>query len=367
MSKTAISKPFIPLDIKLAMHLIQTLKDAELKTYIYVRALDPFGDRKIVIDTAAIAEHTGLTRRTIQRALNTLHEMGLIVWKVIKQEISVPSDPNVANKYKYPVESGDLKLQAGDLKLQAGDLKLQGKAENAISATVSKPLRLNKTNKDLDQSNQETIFENSPEKNHEQEYSLSKDEYKHSLEELLAKAITIAPNIEDEQKYSPIAGSFETIAAIAKNTYQEIAPHEKAIATKKENPTEETTLTPEAESKAHLPKPKPLGLDRSVPPQNENDSRKVETPSELPRKSFLKWVEENKAQRADYPTQYAQKCINNDKDGSLRAEYENWLRPPKDPGWQKWQPETVELPPPEDRAAITQRVRKMLKAQGLNY
>ena len=78
---------------------------AELKLYLYLRTLDPFGDRKLEIETAVLSEQLGFSRRTIQRALHTLNESKLIDWQVTKSKITTktatslsPSDKAVAKR-----------------------------------------------------------------------------------------------------------------------------------------------------------------------------------------------------------------------------------------------------------------------------
>jgi hypothetical protein len=78
---------------------------AELKLYLYLRTLDPFGDRKLEIETAVLSEQLGFSRRTIQRSLHTLNESDLIDWQVIKSKITTktatslsPSDKVVAKR-----------------------------------------------------------------------------------------------------------------------------------------------------------------------------------------------------------------------------------------------------------------------------
>ncbi|GFE72259.1 helix-turn-helix domain-containing protein [Chroococcus sp. FPU101] len=60
------------------LELNRLLKDAELRVYLYLVTNHPWSDRKVETDTAIIAEHLGLTRRTIQRAIRRLEELELI-------------------------------------------------------------------------------------------------------------------------------------------------------------------------------------------------------------------------------------------------------------------------------------------------
>jgi len=63
------------------------LSDAQLRVYIYYKTLDPFGDRRVEICTKAIAEALGITQRSVQRCLNKLASMGLLVWEKAKSFI----------------------------------------------------------------------------------------------------------------------------------------------------------------------------------------------------------------------------------------------------------------------------------------
>lgn len=67
------------------------LTEAELRVYLYLRTLDPFGDRKLTIDTSVIAEQIGLVRRTVQKCLKSLDSKKLIDWEVVVSKISTRS------------------------------------------------------------------------------------------------------------------------------------------------------------------------------------------------------------------------------------------------------------------------------------
>ena len=81
------------------------LTEAELRVYLYLRTLDPFGDRKLEVDTAVIAEKLGIVRRTVQRVLKSLADKRLIDWEVVLSRISThsailgsPSDRRIAKR-----------------------------------------------------------------------------------------------------------------------------------------------------------------------------------------------------------------------------------------------------------------------------
>jgi DNA-binding MarR family transcriptional regulator len=73
-----IEGKFYPLTPEEFLELNQLLKDAELRVYLYLVTNHPWSDRSVETDTAVIAEHLGLTRRTIQRAIRRLEELELI-------------------------------------------------------------------------------------------------------------------------------------------------------------------------------------------------------------------------------------------------------------------------------------------------
>ncbi|TRU48904.1 MAG: HTH domain-containing protein [Microcystis aeruginosa Ma_QC_Ch_20071001_S25D] len=54
------------------------LTKAEIVIYLYLIAANPFSDHLHELDTSVIAENLGVTRRTVQRTLRKLEELGLI-------------------------------------------------------------------------------------------------------------------------------------------------------------------------------------------------------------------------------------------------------------------------------------------------
>lgn len=81
------------------------LTEAELRVYLYLRTLDPFGDRKLTIDTSVISEQLGLVRRTVQKCLKSLESKKLIDWEVVVSKISTrsanvgsPSESRIAKR-----------------------------------------------------------------------------------------------------------------------------------------------------------------------------------------------------------------------------------------------------------------------------
>jgi hypothetical protein len=67
------------------------LTNAELRVYLYLKTVDPFGDRKVEISTSVIADALGIVVRTVQRALKRLSsdDLKLIVWEKVKSMCQV--------------------------------------------------------------------------------------------------------------------------------------------------------------------------------------------------------------------------------------------------------------------------------------
>ena len=82
------------------IELYTQLTKSELGLLYYIRSLDPFGDREIKISTSEIAEQLHISVRTVQRALASLKEKGLIVSKYVRTRIGgsavSPSDEQIA-------------------------------------------------------------------------------------------------------------------------------------------------------------------------------------------------------------------------------------------------------------------------------
>ncbi|BAZ33656.1 hypothetical protein NIES4074_61700 (plasmid) [Cylindrospermum sp. NIES-4074] len=116
------------------LRLNALLKDAELRTYLYLLTLNPFPDSVMEIDTAVISENLGIVRRTVQRAVNRLQELGLIQVEIIRFKYRQAShgtssrlrssDPNVV--------TGDPNVVIGDPNVAISDPK--------IANTYPKPL-----------------------------------------------------------------------------------------------------------------------------------------------------------------------------------------------------------------------------------
>jgi predicted transcriptional regulator len=66
------------------LNINSKLSDAQLRVYLYYKTQDPFGDRKVEVCTKAIAEILDIKQRTVQRALNKLCYLGLLIWEKAK-------------------------------------------------------------------------------------------------------------------------------------------------------------------------------------------------------------------------------------------------------------------------------------------
>ena len=108
---TQIKQKFYPLTVEELIELSTKLTDTELKIYLYLMAANPFGDRAYEIDTAIIAEHMGVTRRTVQRVVKKLESLDLI-------EVEV-------SKFKYKKRQQDRQSDSRIAKATAGSPKRQ--------------------------------------------------------------------------------------------------------------------------------------------------------------------------------------------------------------------------------------------------
>ncbi len=82
-----IQEKFYPLTASEFEKINTLLTNAELKVYLYLMTLNPFGEvaalvqqvgRKIEVDTEYLSERLGLNRRTVQRAVKRLEELRLL-------------------------------------------------------------------------------------------------------------------------------------------------------------------------------------------------------------------------------------------------------------------------------------------------
>ena len=83
------------------VELYTQLTKSELGLLYYIRSLDPFGDREIEISTSEICKRLQISVRTVQRALASLKEKGLIVSKYVRTCVggsTVPPSDNLVMK-----------------------------------------------------------------------------------------------------------------------------------------------------------------------------------------------------------------------------------------------------------------------------
>jgi predicted transcriptional regulator len=73
-----ITQKFYPITTTELTSLSGKLTKAEIVIYLYLIAANPFSDHLQELDTSVIAENLGVTRRTVQRTLRKLEELGLI-------------------------------------------------------------------------------------------------------------------------------------------------------------------------------------------------------------------------------------------------------------------------------------------------
>ena len=106
------------------IELYSQLTKSELGLLYYIRSLDPFGDREIEISTSEIAKRLHVSVRTVQRALASLKEKGLIVSRYIRTcvngSIMSPSD--------------NLVMEATPTDIQATQSDIN-KTQNVVEAT----------------------------------------------------------------------------------------------------------------------------------------------------------------------------------------------------------------------------------------
>jgi hypothetical protein len=95
-------------------------------------AVNPFGDRAHEIDTALVAEHMGVTRRTVQRVVKKLESLDLI-------EVEV-------SKFKYKKRQQDRQATAGSPKRQQD----RPSDSRIAQATVGSPKRRQDRQRELE-------------------------------------------------------------------------------------------------------------------------------------------------------------------------------------------------------------------------
>ncbi|MDV3002506.1 MAG: hypothetical protein N5P05_004161 (plasmid) [Chroococcopsis gigantea SAG 12.99] len=110
-AESSKGRKFYALTPEELLELNRLLKDAELRVYLYLVTNHPFSDavgtlcaRKVETDTAIIAEHLGLTRRTIQRSLVKLQELNLLPeWLLPKLREHNPVEEGIRNRLRSKI------------------------------------------------------------------------------------------------------------------------------------------------------------------------------------------------------------------------------------------------------------------------
>jgi glycerophosphoryl diester phosphodiesterase len=86
------------------LELNQLLKDAELRVYLYLVTNHPWSDRKIETDTAIIAEHLKVSRRTVQRSLVKLKKLDLLPeWLLPQLRDHNPVEEQIRNRLQSEI------------------------------------------------------------------------------------------------------------------------------------------------------------------------------------------------------------------------------------------------------------------------
>lgn len=121
-----IAQKFYPITTTELTSLSGKLTKAEIVIYLYLIAANPFSDHLQELDTSVIAENLGVTRRTVQRTLRKLEELGLI-------ELEIKS-------FTYRRKEDENKEELGDSRIAKRQQDRQGDSRIA-KATVGSPKR----------------------------------------------------------------------------------------------------------------------------------------------------------------------------------------------------------------------------------
>jgi DNA-binding transcriptional ArsR family regulator len=119
-----ITQKFYPITITELTSLSGKLTKAEIVIYLYLIAANPFSDHLQELDTSVIAENLGVTRRTVQRTLRKLEELGLI-------ELEIKS-------FTYRRKEGENTEELGDSRIAKRQQDRQGDSRIA-KATAGSP------------------------------------------------------------------------------------------------------------------------------------------------------------------------------------------------------------------------------------
>ena len=102
---------FFKLTNQFAVEATKGLSAAEIRILLFIKTMNPFGDRKLVLSTDSIAEKLEINRSTVSRALKKLTRLGKIAIEIIRQvTISTPvQNDNQDAKTHSPVQNGNKK------------------------------------------------------------------------------------------------------------------------------------------------------------------------------------------------------------------------------------------------------------------
>lgn len=88
----ATKKPlFYPLTHEEVLDL-KDLTGVEIKVFLYVRTLDPFGDRNLEYSVTAVAEELGLSKGAVSKAIKSLDAKGFIHVELTRVKIRIKAD-----------------------------------------------------------------------------------------------------------------------------------------------------------------------------------------------------------------------------------------------------------------------------------
>ena len=121
-----ITQKFYPITTTELTSLSGKLTKAEIVIYLYLVASNPFSDHLQELDTSVIAENLGVTRRTVQRTLRKLEELGLIQLEI--------------KSFTYRRKEDENTEELGDSRIAKRQQDRQGDSRIA-KATVGSPKR----------------------------------------------------------------------------------------------------------------------------------------------------------------------------------------------------------------------------------
>jgi predicted transcriptional regulator len=121
-----ITQKFYPITTTQLTSLSGKLTKAEIVIYLYLVASNPFSDHLQELDTSVIAENLGVTRRTVQRTLRKLEELGLIQLEI--------------KSFTYRRKEDENTEELGDSRIAKRQQDRQGDSRIA-KATVGSPKR----------------------------------------------------------------------------------------------------------------------------------------------------------------------------------------------------------------------------------